>query len=242
MPPTSSPALSLEQLADEGGDPVLLVDFVQFTSTQQLADELSGYARGHRVLRIDPVTDLAREAGHRSLEALADGYAQLCRQHGLPGGRLAVVGYCSAAPLALELVDRLAPQAAVSTVLVQPLWPDGATVAAGFRSFRAELGAAPGPVPEPADPELALQQMTVVLRDDLRAMARAHGLDPASAVLGDMLARYRGWLGFLLAGSRAPRRAWPRGQVVEVPAGPLPAGALADRVLACAWSGDAGGG
>jgi hypothetical protein len=238
VPTASSPAGSLERLADGGRDPVLIVDFLQFTATQPLGDELARHARGHPVLRIDPVTDLAGEPGYRPLDALADGYAELCRWQRLTGGRLAVVGYCSAVPLSLRLADRLAAEAEVSSVLVRPTWPDGGMVAAGFGAFRAELGAAPGPVPEPADPELALQQMTVVLRDDLRAMARAHGLDPASAVLGDMLARYRAWLGFLLAGSAAPRPAWGPEQVVEVPADPPPAGTLADRVLRCAWPED----
>ena len=230
------PALSVEQLA--GGDraPVLVVDFVQFTSTQPLPDELARHGRGHPVLRIDPVTDLAREPAYRPLDALADGYAEACRRQGLAGGRIAVVGHCSAAPLALALADRLAGAAEVSPVLVRPTWPDAAMVAADFRSFRDELGAAAGPVPAAADPDLALRQMTVVLHDDLRAMARTQGLDPGSAVIADMLARYRAWLGFLLAGSAASRRAWPSGRVVDRPAGdPPPDGALAAGVLARAW-------
>lgn len=241
MAPASGPTRSLDQLADGGGDPVLVVDFVQFSTTQQLSDDLGRHAGGHPVYRIDPVTDLAREPGYRPLDVLADGYAETCLARGLAGGRLAVVGHCSAATLSLALADRLAGRAEVSSVLVQPTWPDQEMVAADFGSFRAELGAAAGPVPDLADPDLALAQMTVVLRDDLRAMALRVGLDPASAALADMLARYRAWLGFLLAGSTARRRSWESHQVVPLP---VPDGAgrtdgmLAGRVLTCAWPGD----
>jgi hypothetical protein len=241
MAPASSLTLSLDQLADGGGDPVLVVDFVQFSTTQQLSDDLGRHGGGHPVYRIDPVTDLAREPGYRPLDALADGYAEVCLARGLAGGRLAVVGHCSAAPLSLCLADRLAGRAEVSSVLVQPTWPDEEMIGTDFGSFRAELGAAAGPVPDLVDPDLALAQMTVVLRDDLRAMALRYGLDPASAALGDMLARYRAWLGFLLAGSAAPHRPWGSGQVVPLPA---PDGAgridgmLAGRVLSRAWPGD----
>ena len=65
MAPASSLTLSLDQLADGGGDPVLVVDFVQFSTTQQLSDDLGRHGGGHPVYRIDPVTDLAREPGYR---------------------------------------------------------------------------------------------------------------------------------------------------------------------------------
>lgn len=228
--PADDPVLSLDRLAAGPGEPVLVVDFVQFSAARQLSEELAEHAGDRPVHRIDPVTDLARDPDFRPFGALVDGYAALCRQHGLPGGRLTVVGQCSAAPLAVALAARLGGPDRVRAVLVQPSWPDAAMVAGDLRTFRTELGADPGPAPEPGpDPSSALRRMVALLRDDLAAMARRTELDPASAVLADLLARYRAWLGFLLASSTAPAPADP--PVVVPDADGSPAG----RVLACAW-------
>lgn len=263
MTPDSSVGLSLDQLSAGSGDPVVVVDFVQFSTAQPLSEELSRYGSGHPVFRIDPVTDLAREQAYRPFEDLVEGYVERCLQRGLDRGPLAVVGHCSAAALALAMAARLGGRAPVSSVLVRPMWADDAVIAADFRGFRTDLGADPGPVPDlTADPDLGLRQMSVLLRDDLRAMALTHDLDPASAALGDMLARYRAWLGFLLAGraGRTGPRQWPDGTpppvllldadaepvlpgfepgscpVVRLPAPdgtPRTDAALADQVLAC---------
>ncbi len=230
--PADHPVLALDRLAAGPGDPLLVVDFVQFSAARQLSEELAEHAGDHPVHRIDPVTDLARDPDYRPFGALVDGYAALCREHGLAGGRLTVVGQCSAAPLAVALAGRLGGPDTVRAVLVQPSWPDAAMVAGDLRTFRTELGAEPGPDPEPgADPAPALRRMAALLRDDLQAMARRDQLDPASAVLADLLARYRAWLGFLLASSTAPA---PAGPPVVVPADDADR-PLAERVLARAW-------
>ncbi|HZB50671.1 MAG TPA: hypothetical protein VE547_16405 [Mycobacteriales bacterium] len=231
--PADHPVLSVDQLVAGRGDPVLVVDFVQFSAARQLSEELAEHAGDRPVHRIDPVTDLARDPDYRPFGALVDGYAALCRERGLGGGRLTVVGQCSAAPLAAALAGRLGGPDRVRPVLVEPRWPDAAMVAGDLRTFRTELGADPGPGPAPdADPARALRRMAALLREDLQAMARRDQLDPASAVLADLLARYRAWLGFLLASSAAPA---PAGPPVVVPAADT-GGPLAQRVLACAWS------
>jgi hypothetical protein len=201
--------LTLDQLTGGTEDPVLVVDFVQFSSARLLSEELSTHSNGHPVYRIDPVTDLARDQTYRPLDVLAEGYVAECIQQGLARRRLAVVGYCSAAALSLCIAARLAGFSKAGSILVQPTWPDAEMIAADFGSFRADLGAKADSFPDPdADPDLALRQMQGVLHDDLRAMAAVHGLDPGSAALAEMLARYRSWLGFLLSSSDALRRPW----------------------------------
>jgi hypothetical protein len=230
--PADHPVLALDRLAAGPGDPLLVVDFVQFSAARQLSEELAEHAGDRPVHRIDPVTDLARDPDYRPFGALVDGYAALCRERGLAGRRLTVVGQCSAAPLAVALAGRLGGPDRVRPVLVEPSWPDAAMVAGDLRTFRTELGAEPGPDPEPdPDPARALRRMVALLREDLAAMARRSELDPASAVLADLLARYRAWLGFLLASSTVPA---PPEPPVVVPAAD-PGGPRAQRVLACAW-------
>ncbi|MGH3376853.1 MAG: hypothetical protein ACRDP6_19160, partial [Actinoallomurus sp.] len=111
METDSQGPLTVDRLAEGPGTPILVVDFVQFSATRPLSEELGEHSRGHPVYRIDPVTDLTGEEGYRPLDALVDGYAAACAGHGLPGGRLLVVGYCSAAPLALRLAARFASTA-----------------------------------------------------------------------------------------------------------------------------------
>jgi len=232
METDSQGPLTVDRLAEGTGTPILVVDFVQFSATRPLSEELGEHSRGHPVYRIDPVTDLTGEEGYRPLDALADGYAAACARHGLPDGRLLVVGYCSAAPLALRLAARLAStaqrppgSAPVELVLVVPTWPDAKMIAADFAGMRTDLGVPPAPAPDldrgPGDAgaERSLRQMHRVLRQDLLAMARRHGIDPGATALTEMSARYRAWLGFLLAGRDEAGRQWPSGVVAHVLAG-----------------------
>jgi hypothetical protein len=204
--------LTIDQLVGGPNEPILVVDFIQFSAARPLSEILGSHSQDHPVYRADPVTDLTRDQAYWPLDELADGYSALCRQRGLGRGRLIIVGYCSAAGLSGQITARLARQADLSLFLVDPVWPDAELTAEHFMSFRASLGATPSPAPGGhADPRLALRDMLDVLRDDLHAMALSRGLDPVSPSLGDLLERYRAWLGFLLASQAVRGRPWPDG-------------------------------
>jgi hypothetical protein len=202
--------LKLVQLTSGAGDAVLFVDFAQFSSGRLLSEELSECCGDRAAYRIDPVTDLAGDQAYWPFGALADGYVEACLALGLNGRRVSVVGYCSAAALSLGVAARLAGQAA--PVLVLPTWPDVQMIAADFRCFRTELGARSQSLPDMTGaPSTVLRRMEDVLRGDLDAMAAAYSLDQASPNLGEMLARYRAWLGFLISTADALRWHGPPG-------------------------------
>lgn len=272
--PSAQRGLTVERLAAGERDPLVVVDFLQLGSSQPLAEVLGAHNQGHPVYRIDPVTDLAAAGGtYRSLGSLADGYARACADEGLAGLPMAVVGFCSAAALSLLIAGLLAAQAPVSSILVQPTWPDARSIGADFASFRTDLGAggdrsaeqatgSDAPQDAEASPRAALERMCDVLRRDLRALAKATGLDAAGPGLADLLARYQAWLGFALSSQDAAGRPWPREirsclvlgadaeafipwldpgsyRLVRLAAperGLLRDPSFADSVLACAWS------
>ena len=112
-----------------------------------------------------------------------------------------LVGYCSAAILALRLADRL-PGSRV--VLLRPTWPDTAMIAETLADVRAELGAAGEPAPEltGAAPDV-LGLLSDTLHRDLKALASLHGLDPTGRPVLELLERYQGWFGYQLAARAA---------------------------------------
>lgn len=196
----------LERLAAGPGDPLLVVDLLQFTGAIELSAVIAAASNGRAVDRADPVADLASRRSYQPLDALADGYARAWLR-GVAGPQVTVVGYCSAAALAVLIAARLAPAAEVTTVLVEPMWPDDEMVSAGFAAIRATLGAREGSGPDlGAEPAVALAAMDQALGADLAAAARARGLDEAGAAYQDLLGRYRAWLGFLLASRETLRQ------------------------------------
>ena len=213
--------LTVEQLTAGAGDPVVVVDFLQLSASRQLAEVLAARSNGHPIYRIDPVTDLAGDERYRALDRMATGYAEACVGKGLIDRELTVTGYCSAAALSLLLAARLAKVANVTSVLVQPTWPDARSIAADFGSFRADLSVGAHPLSDgkadadisldmEASPHLIFEKMRDVLRRDLQAVAEARGLHMAGRALADLLARYLAWLGFALSSRDALRRPWPR--------------------------------
>ncbi|MFJ8487812.1 hypothetical protein ACIRBZ_05430 [Streptomyces sp. NPDC094038] len=199
---------TLEQLADGSGTPVLVVDFLQFTAARPLGSVLTAPA-GRPVFRADPVGDLTRIPGCPGLPALADGYAKLCLDSAALGGRPPlVVGYCSAAALALRVAERLGgPSGApCHTVLVQPSWPTEARAWEDWESFSAQWsdGARPPlahPVHQGGEPEAVLEHMMSALEAQTSTAAERRGLGTPEgrALVRDLLDRYRAWLAFQLA-------------------------------------------
>ncbi|MYT09022.1 MULTISPECIES: hypothetical protein [Streptomyces] len=216
-----------ERLADGSGTPVLVVDFLQFTAARSLGSVLAAQGGGRPVFRADPVGLLTRSRNCVGITELADEYAKLCAGLTAFTGRPPlVVGYCSAAALALRVAERLGGPCGppCHCVLVQPTWPTGRKAWEEFESFRAQWadGEPPapwGPCPDGEEPEAALGHMMAVLETETAAAATRRGLGTPEGqdLLHDLLDRYRAWLGFQLTVAH------------DVRAGPAPA--IAPRLV-----------
>ena len=198
------------QLTTGVGAPVLVVDFVPLSAGASLSSLLGAKSRGHPVYAIDPVSDLVQVREYlREYLSVADMAAAYAEGFVDAHPRVFVVGYCSAAPLALHIARILAVGRDVSVALVRPVWPDEGEIASEFAALRKGLGVGDSLrlgslcVDAKGDPEQALAEMTEILHGDLVSMATSRGLDASSAVLIELLNRYRAWLAFLLAGQHA---------------------------------------
>jgi hypothetical protein len=198
-------------LAPGAGEPVVVADFVRFSAAPRFSELVREAAGDRPVWAIDPVTDLAQLPGYVPLEDLADGYADALASEDLADG-VTVMGFCTAAALALTLGERLAGAGPAQIVLAQPMWADDAMIESDFAEFRADLRASrwmPGQdadapvVPHAATGPAALGELTQVLRADLVAVTQAAGLAESGSGFTDLLGRYRAWLGFLLASQAA---------------------------------------
>lgn len=182
----------------EGTDPLLLVDFARFSDKNTVTGLLSSaYPGDHAIDRLDVVTDLRTAlVGHR-LADVAGQHAQfLADNHRIP---VAVIGYCSAATLAVEIHRNVAAARDVTPpalVLVEPTWIDPAAILGDLESVRATLGAT-------SDWTAPLTYAAVIsgLRSDVIAHLRRDGLpDDEIDLCADVLVeRYEAWFGFLFA-------------------------------------------
>jgi hypothetical protein len=180
--------------------PILVADFQPFSATARLSDLMCGDARDHPIYQIDPLSDLSQRCAYLPLIQIADEYADAFQAAEPAGSELYVVGYCSAATLALHIARLLAVPRNVATILVRPAWPDTALVQSQFAEFRADLGGARQGCPDlDCDPSQVIAEMEEVLRADLAALATTRGLGRTNPALTELLERYRAWLAFLLA-------------------------------------------
>ncbi|GAB3939217.1 hypothetical protein GCM10029976_055010 [Kribbella albertanoniae] len=186
---------------------VVVVDFVQFAAGESIGDAVAGAVPGRRVVRIDPVADLARSGEVLTLSGLADRYAEQLAGT-VVGGSLDVIGYCSAAPLTIALVQGLLDRGVrvERQLLVSPSIPDRVQVRTELAEMLNEFGspdlmpaALPDSVPA-ADVEIRR-----VLATGLAAMAEAHGLSEVEAEIltGEYGDRCAAWLSYLIAASAA---------------------------------------
>lgn len=210
---------NIGRLTDVGeGSAVVVVDFVPFSSAERLGQLLCRHSAGHQIYQIDPVTDLTASSSYIPLPDLAKKYAGALEAAHVTDYPALVVGYCSAASLALHIVSNLAQACDVAPILVTPTRPGSDIIAAYFQRFRADLGATEDArLTFDGQMHAVLDQMTDTLRRDLQSMAVANGFDVHSAALAEMLSRYRSWLAFLLAS-------------IDPASGPLP-GQLAIPVI-----------
>jgi hypothetical protein len=136
------------------------------------------------------------------MAALADGYAKTYADTSAFAGRYPlIVGYCSAAILAMRVAERVGGSPEV--VLVQPSWPTESQVRADFAAF---LGQWSGQAEATARldglaAEELLDRMTAELEREVHGGAAERGLDTEAGreLVRDLLDRYRAWLAFLLA-------------------------------------------
>ncbi len=180
--------------------PILVADFQPFSATARLSDLMRTDAHNHPIYQIDPLSDLSQRGAYLPLTDIADEYADAIQAAEPVCSEFYVVGYCSAAALALHIARLLAGPRKVATILVRPAWPDTALVQRQFAEFRADLGGAPQRCPDlDCDPSQVIAQMERVLRADLAALATARGLGRTNPALTELLERYRAWLALLLA-------------------------------------------
>lgn len=193
-----------ERLTKGTGPTFVVIDFFPLSATPRLSDILAAYGGEADIVQIDPAADLVPTGEHLSLEELAGSYRRALTEAGLLRRDLTVVGYCSAAPLALAVAARLAGHQHPATILVFPSWPDRQLVGAEFGRIRSRLGAAGGEaVMTSATPSALLAELTTLLDQDVRAMADRNHLGTSSTVIDEMIARYRAWFSFLLAAADA---------------------------------------
>jgi hypothetical protein len=205
------PALIPECLAAGHAEPVIVADFLQFSARDRFSRVLSSNSHGHPVYAVDPVTDLVRSGTYVSLDELAAEYADAFLAANTGTGSAVVIGYCAAAALSLRIAELLAERTEVLPILVRPAWPDTDMIRSDFGGMLADLGIADAPVPGlDGDPRLALGRLERILWPGVRALAAERGLDPSGAVVAELVARYRGWLGFLLASRACAERPYGR--------------------------------
>jgi hypothetical protein len=207
--PKASDELVIRQLSTGTAEPVLVVDFHQYSTAPRLSQMLSDLARGRSVYQVDPVEFLSRGRHYVSLPELAEVYATAFLSSEAAGGRAITVGYCSASALALRVGKLLAKTREVATILVRPSWPGDEHVWSRFADSLNEIGAAPRPFPSlDGDAGAAVARMEWVLRGELTLLARRSGLKGAAGECSELLVRYRGWLAFLLACRNDLRATW----------------------------------
>ncbi len=147
--------------------------------------------------------------------SLADLAAEAAEEFGRSepaDGPVSVIGYCSAAALALHVATLLARSQPTVAVLLRPSWPDTEMITTQFAMLLANLRTSgrPSPVLD-GDPGECVTGMEQVLRADIAALAASHGLEGAEDTFAELLMTYRSWLAFLLACRNDPRSGWADG-------------------------------
>ncbi|MBC3840288.1 hypothetical protein GXW82_08940 [Streptacidiphilus sp. 4-A2] len=163
------------------------------------------------VLRVDPVADLSDSSSWLPLCELAEEYARLIAA--LDRTPAVLVGYCSAAPLALTIAARLAHGGTdVPVLLLAPRFPDRRQVLDDLSYIRRSIGGPAGreaaePPTDgaalPDDPVDVVRHIGSLLWSDLTAATAEPSDAPATALIADLVSRYTAWLGYLLSAADA---------------------------------------
>ena len=180
--------------------PVLVADFQAFSSAPRLSHMVSDRADGRPVFQVDPLGALSQDRPYISVADLAAEAVGSFGRAQPADGPAFVIGYCSAAALAVRIAALLARTREATAVLLRPSWPDSDGVRATFTTLAANLGARELPCPElDGDPDHCVRLMAELLGAELKALAASQGLDGSAETFGELLLTYRSWLAFLLA-------------------------------------------
>jgi hypothetical protein len=190
------------------------VDFQPFSADPRFCDLIAEHSADHPVHGIDPIAELVGRDTYTPLTAQVSrltARAAKFIEASQTRSRVAVIGYCSAAALSLRLAASLAETRQVVALLIRPVWPGTAMIGDELRRLRRNLSAEHAVTPDlDGNGDAALRVMTDLLQADIRAMAVSHDIGESDDSLGELLAQYRAWLGFLLSSRDALREPWPR--------------------------------
>jgi hypothetical protein len=192
--------LIVRRLAAGAAKPILVADFQAFSSAARLSHLVSDRAGGRPVYQIDPLEALSGDRPYISLADLAaDAAASFGRSQPADGPAF-VIGYCSAAALAMHIATLLAPSREAIAVLLRPSWPGNQTIEETFATLAGNLGARQLPCPDlDGAPDRCVRDLEEALRSQLEVLATSQGLDASADTFGELLLTYRSWLAFLLA-------------------------------------------
>ena len=190
----------VRQIVAGATKPVLVADFQAFSSAPRLSHLVSDRAEGRPVYQVDPLEALSQDRPYISLADLAAEAVGSFGRSQPADGPAFVIGYCSAAALAVHIAALLARTREATAVLLRPTWPDTDTVKANFATLAANLGARQLACPElDDDPDHCVLLMEKLLSAELKTLVTGQGLDASAETFGELLLTYRSWLAFLLA-------------------------------------------
>jgi hypothetical protein len=196
----------ITRLAAGEGEPLFVVDFDDFTDAPNLSVLLADQADDRSVYQVDPIGLLSGRR-YLPLPDLAAAAAEAFAACGDACQQIFVVGYCSAAALALRIGRLIAPSRNVTVLLARPAWPDDQLVTAMFDHICEHIGRSARQCPcLDGDPSEVLGAMTELLGEELAGLADQMGLGQSPEPFGDLLDRYHAWLAFLLACRADPER------------------------------------
>jgi hypothetical protein len=190
---------TVDERAKSDHVPVLVLDFAAARTQDRLHAAIAAAAPELPASRIDPVRTLAGSDRPIPLAQLA---ADLAAGWSTSPRAPIVIGYCSAACLALRLADTLGAPA----ILVLPALPTPELVSAEFAGCMRAVGGTARPLPTVTGPRL-VQWLRAELDDaaDAFAVRTLNG----DVRLGRQLSRHHAsWLSFLLATADAATMSW----------------------------------
>jgi hypothetical protein len=192
--------------------PVLVADFQAFSSAPRLSHMIGARAEGRPVYQVDPLDALSRDRLYAPLaELAAETVAAFLRSQPADGPAV-VVGYCSAAALAVHIAALLARSREAAAVLLRPSWPGTEVIEEQFATLAANVGAPRLSCPGlDGDPDRCVRRMAELLRAEMAALVTSKGLDGSDEIFGELLLTYRSWLAFLLACRNDSPAGWAGG-------------------------------
>ena len=202
----------VQRLVAGSANPVLVADFQAFSSAPRLSHLISARAEGRPVYQVDPLDALSQDRPYIPLADLAAEAAGSFARFQPPDGPTFVIGYCSAAALAVRIAALLARSREVTAVLLRPSWPGTETIEDQFATLAANVGARQLPCPDlDDDPDRCVRRMAELFRATMAALVTGKGLDGSDDIFGELLLTYRSWLAFLLACRNDSLAGWAGG-------------------------------